>query len=195
MSLHHIYDSNAQVEPLADNLWSVSNCFGPETFERLSRAHTSYEDTWHRHSDCLEYRLQLAPQSPTLLAMTEIGNAMLPQIEQITGVELARAECKLWLDLSGWHCPYHYDDPMLVVTYQVFLWQHGDVHGTEFVYGPEVPKDQWHNHKLFENHTKVATKFTPNTGYINRNTDLKIHYCPNISGTRLSAAWQFRRKV
>lgn len=190
-----IYDAPCQIRPLAHQLWSVENCFASDTFDALSRAHTNYQDTWHRHPDCLEYRLQLTPDSPTLLTMSAIGDAMLPAIEKITGQQLARAECKMWLDLSGWHCPYHEDDPLLIVTYQVFLWQHGDIHGTEFLYGPRIPRESWHDHKLFNQHQRVGTKFAPNTGYINLNTDNKLHHCANITGTRLSAAWQFRRKV
>lgn len=195
MAIYHLYDSDAKVELLADNLWSVSDCFGPETFEKLSRAHTNYEDTWHRHPDCLEYRMQLTPHSPTLTVMNNIGDAMLPVLEKITGQPLSRAESKLWLDLSGWHCPYHEDDPLLVLTYQVFLWHHGDIHGTEFLYGPRIARETWHEHRLFAQHRRVGTEFVPNSGYINLNTDNKLHHCETITGTRLSAAWQFRRKV
>lgn len=195
MATYHIYDTDSTVQPLADHLWQVQNCFGPETFERLSRAHTNYEDTWHRHPDCLEYRLQLTPSSPTLQLMNNMSEKIARALEPLTGEKLDRAEAKLWLDLSGWHCPYHADDPLLIVTYQVFLWQHGDVHGTEFVYGPPVDRSEWHQHRNFLNHKRVKTTFLPNTGYINYNLDTKIHHCTNITGTRLSAAWQFRRKV
>lgn len=195
MTMYKIYDADSEVTPLAEQLWCVTNCFGPDIFHKLSQTHTNYQDRWHRHHDCLEYRLQLTPDSPTLLTMSAIGDAMLPAIEGITGQTLARAECKMWLDLSGWHCPYHEDDPLLIVTYQVFLWQHGDIQGTEFLYGPRIPRESWHDARSRSNHRRVGTTFVPNTGYINLNTDNKLHHCANITGTRLSAAWQFRRKV
>jgi hypothetical protein len=104
---------------------------------------------------------------------------IMPELERITGIALMPAECKMWLDLSGWHCPYHNDADLLVVTYQVYLWTHGDVHGTEFTHS----------------NPRTRIDFVPNTGYINLNTDCKEHHVDTITGTRLSACWQYRAKV
>lgn len=174
-----IYDCPTTVTPVASQLWRVENCFGEETFRDLSTTHLNHKDSWHRHPDCLEYRLQLTPESPTLKMLQDMAPKILPAMESITGESLMPAECKMWLDLSNWHCPYHSDADLLVVTYQVYLWTHGDVHGTEFMHStPPVKLD-----------------FEPNTGYINLNSDLKQHHADTITGTRLSACWQFRRKV
>jgi len=179
MAQHQIYDTLSEVNSVADNLWSVTNCFDTETFKHFSNLHLSHDETWHRHEDCLEYRLQLTPESPTMVKMRELSRAMMPKIANIVGHALVPAECKVWLDLSDWHCPYHADAPLLFVTYQVYFWSHGVVHGTEFC------------------HTEPRTdiKFVPNTGYINLNQDLKVHHSDRMTGTRLSACWQYIRKM
>ena len=179
MTIHRIYDTDCEVVPVADRLWSVANCFGADTFQALSTTHLNHEDSWHRHPDCLEYRLQLTPESPTLKRLQDMAPVIMPELEKITGMSLMPAECKMWLDLSGWHCPYHSDAELLVVTYQVYLWTHGDVHGTEFTHS----------------NPRTRFDFAPNTGYINLNTDRKEHHADVITGTRLSACWQFRAKV
>jgi hypothetical protein len=179
MTIHHIYDTASEVTSVASNLWSVKNCFGEDTFQQLASTHLNHNDSWHRHPDCLEYRLQLTPDSPTLQQLQGMAPTIMSELEKITGVTLMPAECKMWLDLSGWHCPYHSDAGLLVVTYQVYLWTHGDVHGTEFTHSDP----------------RTRFDFVPNTGYINLNTDCKEHHADTITGTRLSACWQFRAKV
>lgn len=121
MTTHHIYDSDAEVQSVANQLWRVENCFGEETFRELSTTHLNHQDSWHRHPDCLEYRLQLTPDSPMLQKLRDMAPKILPELEKITGLELMPADCKMWLDLSNWHCPYHSDAGLLAVTYQVYL--------------------------------------------------------------------------
>lgn len=179
MPMYQIYDTNSEVVPVASQLWSVANCFGKETFQELSTTHLNHVDTWHRHPDCLDYRLQLTPDSPMLHKIQSMAPKIMLELEKITGMSLIPLGCKMWLDLSGWHCPYHSDAGLIAVTYQVYLWTHGDVHGTEFTHS--TPRTQF--------------DFVPNTGYINLNTDHKEHHVHNITGTRLSACWQFRAKV
>ena len=179
MTIHHIYDTDSEVTTVANNLWSVKNCFAEDTFRQLASTHLNHADSWHRHADCLEYRLQLTPDSPTLQQLQGMAPDIMPELERITGIKLMPAECKMWLDLSGWHCPYHNDAELLAVTYQVYLWTHGDVHGTEFTHSTP----------------RTRIDFVPNTGYINLNSDRKEHHVDTITGTRLSACWQFRAKV
>lgn len=174
-----LYDTECDVETRASGLWTVKNCFGEEIFTKLSTTHLNQIDTWRRHVNCLEYRLQLTPGSPAMDDLNEIGSAITPEIEKITNHSLLFAESKMWLDLSGWHCPYHADAEQLLVTYQVYLWCHGDVYGTEFCHGK----------------SPIPLKFKANTGYINLNCDQKIHHSKTITGSRLSCCFQYIRKV
>lgn len=174
-----LYDVESEVTPIAPKLWSVKNCFDKDTFTKLSTVHLNYVDKWHRHHDCLEYRLQLTPESPTMDKLNEIAREIKPAIEQIVGRSLEIAQTKMWLDLSDWHCPYHSDAELLLVTYQVYLWCHGDVHGTEFCHIDPV----------------ISLKFEANNGYISLNDDLKIHHANRITGTRLSCCFQYRPEM
>jgi len=180
MTKHKIYNSEAEVRPAAPNLWSVGNCFDDDTFKWLSQLYLGYDEKWNRNQDCLEYRLQLTQDSKSFDLMTQMCKDMTPQIEEIVGRRLDHVGSKAWLDLPYFHCPYHPDAGLLLVTYQVYLWNYGGhVPGTTFCHvEPEV-----------------SIPFVPNTGYINLNEDLKIHHVNRIEGIRLSCCFQWRAKV
>jgi hypothetical protein len=44
MTIHRIYDADAEVQPVASQLWSVKNCFGEKTFQELSTTHLNHVD-------------------------------------------------------------------------------------------------------------------------------------------------------
>jgi hypothetical protein len=84
MTTHRIYDADAEVHSVAHHLWSVKNCFGKETFQELSATHLNHTDAWHRHADCLEYRLQLTPESPTLTRLHDTAPEIMPELVRLT---------------------------------------------------------------------------------------------------------------
>jgi hypothetical protein len=176
MAIHKIYKSDAEVTPLATQLWAVNNCFDSETFEWLSQLYLNHDERWHRHTDCLKNRLQLAPESKSYELIQELCCAITPEIEHIVNCKLVYAGCKVWLDLPGFQCPPHADPGILVTTYQVYLWSSDD-HGTgtTFTHGPNP----------------VTVPFGPNMGYINLNTDSKNHHVKSIDSGRLSIAFQW----
>lgn len=181
MTIHKIYNSDAEVAPTrAPNLWSVSNCFDPTTYEWLSKLYLDHDELWHRHQDCLEYRIQLEPRSKSFNRMNSLCAEMTGEMEKITGRKLAPAESKVWIDLPYFHCPYHSDAGLLLVTYQVYLWQYGGhVPGTTFCHVDP----------------SIEVPFQANAGYINLNEDLKVHHVPRSEGIRLSACFQWRAEV
>ena len=181
MTNHIIYKSDAEVRPVAPNLWAVSNCFDQSTFDWLSQLHLAYDESWHRHQDCLEYRIQLTPESKSYKPLLQIHKEMTESMEQIVNQPLEPVMTKVWLDLPNFHCPVHCDADLLLVTYQVYLWEHGaNVPGTTFSH--VTPN--------------VTIPFAPNTGYINLNTDQKIHFAmPHSDGGRLSVCFQWRPKM
>jgi len=178
MTNYTIYNSEAEVTPVAHNLWAVSNCFDQSTFDWLSRLHLSNDAFWNRHKDCLEYRLEMTPTSPAFDKVSEIGVGMTKNMEKIVGHELTTAGTKVWLDVSDFHCPAHHDAELLLVTYQVYLWCWGGyVPGTTFSHVDPA----------------VTIPFGPNTGYINLNVDQKMHQAlPRSDGSRLSVCFQWR---
>jgi len=175
-----IYNSEAEVRPAASNLWYVSNCFDESTFKWLSQLFLDYDELWHRHQDCLEYRIQLAPESKSFKGINDLCFDMTERMEEVVGKKLAPAESKVWMDLPYFHCPYHSDAGLLLVTYHVYLWQYGgNVPGTTFCH----------------TEPEVTIPFKANSGYINLNEDLKIHHANRSEGVRLSACFQWRAKV
>ena len=82
MTIHHIYDTASEVTSVASNLWSVKDCFAEDTFQQLATTHLNHVDAWHRHADCLEYRLQLTPESPTLKRLQDMAPKIMPELEK-----------------------------------------------------------------------------------------------------------------
>jgi len=168
-------------EPVAPNLWTVSNCFDQSTLDWLSQLHLAHNEIWSRPQDCLEYRLELSSESKSHGAIQNLHNNLTESIEKIVGQPLTTVDTKVWLDLPDFHCPRHVDAELLLITYQVYLWRHGDtVPGTTFTHV----------------YPHVVVPFEPNTGYINLNTDRKIHFAlPRSGGGRSSICFQWQAKM
>jgi hypothetical protein len=186
MTTHRIHGSDAQVVPAAfPNLWQVSNCFDSETFEWLKNLPLAHNERWHRDQDCLEYRLQLTTDSESHAKLRDLSASMTGAMEQIVGRSLRPTMNKVWLDLPYFHCPYHADADLLMVTYQVYLWGYGgSVYGTAFCELPTATIDNPGQ--------EIEMPFEPNTGYINLNIDQKVHHARNCDGIRLSACFQWQ---
>jgi hypothetical protein len=190
MTTYRIHGSDAEVEPAAfPNLWRVTNCFDSPTFGWLSQAFLNQQNQWTRPQDCLEYRLQLTPESQTQRRIYGLWEDLTTAMQEITGIkELLPVTSKVWLDLPYFHCPYHPDSDFLLVTYQVYLWGYGgDIPGTSFCESSDATQ--------FNPGNQIEIPFVPNTGYINLNTDQKVHHVKRSNGMRLSACWQWRTKV
>jgi hypothetical protein len=77
MTVHRIHSSNAEVVPAAyPNLWRVTNCFDPETFDWLKNLPLAHNERWHRDHDCLEYRLQLTTDSESTARINQTAMDM-----------------------------------------------------------------------------------------------------------------------
>ena len=180
-----LYDSEARIVPAwYDNLWHVYNCFHTHTLEWLSKRLLSENENWHRNHECLEHRLQLAPDSASSKRLHNMCVKITESIEKVVDRPLSPIGTKLWLDLPGFQCPYHADSDMILVTYQVYLWGHGGgVPGTSFCQTPAIRQGQ---------SPEIEIPFEPNTGYINLNIDQKVHHARNCDGIRLSVCFQWQ---
>jgi len=189
MTTHRIHGSDAEVVPAAfPNLWQVSNCFDSPTFGWLSQRFLDHDEQWHRHTDCLEYRLQLMPESKSQKQLTYMGHLLTEPMQEIVGKKLTPVMSKLWMDLPYFHCPYHPDAEYLTVTYQVYLWCYGgSVHGTSFCKEPGTTGPGQSE--------ELEIPFVPNTGYINLNVDQKVHHAKRADGLRVSVCWQWTAKM
>ena len=174
-----IYDTASLLKTLSPTCWAVDQAFSRETLEWMQNIIVNEENTFqvtrpHR-------RLLLQP-GPDHVRLQQIGLDMIPSLSQITGIDLNLMIVKFWLDLPGFGCQVHHDSPEIIVSYQVYLnvdQQSTDMpcHGVEFL----------HMDKPYE------VDLQPNSGYINLNTDLKLHQVIPGSGTRSSVMFQFNR--
>jgi hypothetical protein len=186
MTTYQMLGNNAEVVPAAyPNLWRVTNCFDSETFDWMSRAVLNHNNQWHRPKDCIAYRFQLTPESETHRRADSLWNDLTDTIKEVTGLpELIPITNKFWLDLPCVRCDHHSDSDFIAVTYQVYLQGYGTkVSGTSFCKSSDATVKNPGN--------QIEIPFVPNTGYINLNTDQKIHYVKPAMGSRLSVCWQW----
>jgi hypothetical protein len=186
LTTYQLLGNDVEVVPTAlPNLWRVTNCFSTETFEWMSQAVLNQNNQWYRPTDCLSFRLQLTLESETYHRASLLRDNLTDLMKKITGMqELKIVLNRFWLDLPSFKCLPHSDSDFLAVTYQVYLWGHGNVPGTVFCESSDATEDNLGN--------QIEIPFVPNTGYINLNTDQKVHYAKTTEVPRLSACWQWR---
>lgn len=178
----HIYDQAANVESVAPNLWAITDVFSQTEMDflrGLNMWQPGFErnETWIHDDSCTSCRLLLAKNSASFGHVQNMGEPMRSALSTICGTELRFSTSKVWLDIGGSNFVAHVDDPNICVTMQVYVWSYGSVSGTRFLHVDPA----------------IQFPFTPNTGYINLNSDLKRHDVPESSGTRLSVAWHYAR--
>ena len=174
-----IYDALSHLESVAPNLWIADNCFDLKTFEWL----TAIVDTEGNEfvTGALKKRLQLKHTTHDQARLNEIGISQTASFESLTNTKLEFVTAKFWLDLPQFGCQIHSDSPDLYVNYQVYVAASpgADVAcvGAEFLHiSPPY---------------RVELK--PNHGYININSDLKLHWVYGGHGTRTSVMFQYAR--
>lgn len=196
-----IYDEISQVSKVASNLWEVDQCFGASTLQWLVSIAENNENKFA--PAYLKKRLELQPNSADFARLNGIGLDLIDPMSEISGNDLQLAEVKFWIDLPGFGCQRHSDASELFVSYQVYLasglW--------EAVSAPDFPTEQ--REFIFSTSQQLIAKgarfwhvsgehgyqalFKPNHGYINLNSDAKIHDVPGSFDTRTSVMFQFSR--
>lgn len=160
---------------VAPNLWSSSESLDHTVLEWLSELPMMSDATWSHPFYCLTNRLQLTGDQQVLDRIKKIGIDLTTNMEEVVNHHLEFSDFKVWLDLPGIKCPPHADDANILVTHQIYIKNYGEAVGTTFS----------HVTPPFE------FKFEPNTGYVNLNSDLKIHHVRSELGARLSIAFQW----
>lgn len=173
-----IYDEVSLLKSVAPNCWEVHECFSEETLEWLKSIIANEGNIFR--AERLHRRLMLEPGAD-YDRLQEIGRAIIPQLNAVTGENLNLMISKFWLDLPEFGCQMHSDSEEIIVSYQVYISAYDNpehpIHGIEFhhVDPPyEVPINQ-------------------NWGYINLNTDLKLHQVQSGTGVRTSVIFQYNR--
>lgn len=197
-----IYDETSLVTSLAPNLWEVGQCFSQTTYHQLR----TIIDTQPNSFECvaLKKRLELTNNSPGQQLISRIGYNMTPSIGALVGHELKFMVSKYWLDLPAFGCQTHKDSEEIFVSYQVYLGSslkdeirsaEHKMGNAEFIHylntrGSDLMAQ---GAKFLHVDPPVQIEFKPNHGYLNLNSDLKLHRVDGTWDTRISVMFQYAR--
>jgi len=174
-----IYDTLSDVDLLAPNTWAVDRAFSSDTLTWMQEIWVNEENEFQV---VRPHRRLLLKHGDDHQRLQQIGLDMIPSLSQLTGIDLNLMIVKYWLDLPGFGCQIHHDSSDIIVSFQIYIntvSQSDDYpcHGVEFL----------HMEKPYE------IDLRPNHGYINLNTDLKLHQLIPGMGTRTSVMFQYNR--
>lgn len=174
-----IYDCQSRATLVAPNTWVVDRAFSPETLEWLQHI---VENENNEFQVSRPHKRLLLKNGQDYARLQQIGLDIIPALNNITGQDLNLMIVKFWLDLPGFGCQVHNDAEDILVSYQVYVDTDGQLsdrpcHGVEFL----------HVDPTYE------VEIKPNHGYINLNTDLKLHQVTPGAGTRSSVIFQYNR--
>lgn len=195
-----LYDEVSSLELVAPNLWEVDKCFGDQTFKWLVNIKETEGNEFV--AGALSKRLQLKYNTHDQARLNQIGQDMIPALEQVVGIKLNFMEAKYWLDLPEFGCQTHADSKDLVVNFQVYLDS-----ALRFAIGHRTAMTTECADLLLDPATTMVAQaarfyhvdppidieFKPNHGYINLNTDFKQHDVRGTADTRVSVMFQYAR--
>jgi len=197
-----IYDEISSATLAAKNLWEIDQCFSSDTHQRLR----GIVETQGNEFVCagLRKRLELTPSSSEFLLLDQIGQQMCDSLSTLTGYSLKFMTVKYWLDLPGFGCQLHQDAEDIFVSYQVYLGSSftdeirseqnkGSTDNTIKCANDEKNMLMARGAKFMHTDPPVQIEFKPNHGYINLNSDLKLHQVDGTWDTRISVMFQYAR--
>jgi hypothetical protein len=172
-----VYDALSNVSEVAPNLWVVNRCVDSKTFEWMFNIYNELGNEFVVTRP--DKRLLLKENCNDYQRLRQIGVDQVEGLSKITGMNLSFMDVKFWLDMPSFGCQVHGDSKDIVTTYQVYIHTVGD------------PKMPCHGAEFLHVDPSVEIPFTPNTGYINLNTDSKPHKVYGGNGIRISIAFQY----
>jgi hypothetical protein len=173
-----LYDEISLITLVAPNCWQIDDAFSGGTLHRL-QCMIDNENNLFRPTK--PNRRFIMSDGRDLEFLNRIGHQIIPGLAQITGIDLQLMDVKYWLDLPNFACQPHADSPDIIVSCQIYL-DH-----------PESPSPRLTSHGAEFNHVTPAYEivYKPNRGYINLNTDNKIHQVQAGIGMRSSLMFQY----
>ena len=163
---------------VAPNLWWVYDAFDNGTLEWMQGI---YVDTNNKFEVSRPHNRLLLANGVDQRKLQEIGRMLLPDLEKILDLKLSLMISKFWLDLPNFGCQPHGDSAEIIVTLQIYVdVKHIEDHELR-LYGAEF----MHVDPLIE------APIVENCGYLNLNTDRKVHQVQGGYGTRQSVAFQY----
>jgi hypothetical protein len=198
-----LYDTLSSLELVAPNLWEIDQCFSSDTLQRLISI-PDIPDTEFRTAG-LKKRLELGRPSSHFDFIDCIGKEMEHKLSQIVDQPLFHLTSKYWIDLPAFGCQEHYDSKDIFVSYQIYLSssltneirsdQHRNSNQDLISLIDEKPSIGLSAIGAEFSHVSppVQIQFRTNHGYLNLNSDLKLHQVQGSWDTRLSVMFQYAR--
>ena len=161
-----------QITQIHSTLWEIAEVFTPEFLDQIQQ-YFEHGTEWHmdRPLSRLSYPIG-NDQDP----FSEVGWEMAPMVSATIGRDILYRKAKIFLDLPGSEVPRHSDADNIDVMSQVYL----------------LKSDRPIPGTMFLEPVLHTVKYRYNCGYLNLNTDRKIHQSPFlINGYRTSLGFQF----
>ena len=172
------FGKTIKFEPVAPNLWWIHDTFDLDTLKWMQGI---YIDMQNKFEVTRPEKRLLLTDGVDQQRIQSIGAGLIPKLEKVINKKLNFMTAKFWLDLPEFGCQPHADSKEIIVTCQVYILVQAGTGGGEPLYGAEFM------------HVKptVTTPMIPNSGYVNLNTDQKIHQVEAGIGVRQSIAFQY----
>ena len=172
------FGQDVKFELAAPNLWWVHNTFDDSTLKWMQSIYVNLDNTFEVTRP--DKRLLLAEGADNR-TLQEIGRMLVPSLEKMLDLKLNLMISKFWLDLPDFGCQPHGDSSEIIVTLQIYIdVKHIEDHQLR-MYGAEFMHVE----------PSVEAPIIENCGYLNLNTDQKIHQVICGCGTRQSVTFQY----
>ena len=193
------YDNEATMISIGSTLLQVENCFSESTLGWLDDVTNNSGNEFFVHP--CQHRLQLKTSCSDQSKLDQIGESMTVTLSKLTGIDLAFTESKYWLDLPLFGSSKHADSEFLVVNFQIYI----SSGLYSMTINPVIPEIIRHfigdpetytmarGAKFYHVDPPYEIPFRPNVGYININTDKKIHDVSFSVDCRRSVMFQYAR--
>lgn len=166
-----------EAHQISSGLWYLPEVFDTSVYRQIRRCYRETATGWQ----CLSpNRLMSLPNNPDYAFLKEVAEKICPDISSITGLTLKPHDQTIFVDLPGHQLTWHFDSHNYRILLQVYCGDiaHSDM-GTQWYLGPD-------NNRLLEKYGTdsivdvsgleiIETPYAPNAGYINDNTQKKVH--------------------
>jgi len=172
------FGQDSKFKLAAPNLWWVHDAFDNDTLEWLQGI---YVNTNNKFEVSRPHNRLLLANGGDQKKLQAVGRSLIPELEKMLSRKLNLMISKFWLDLPNFGCQPHGDSAEIIVTLQIYVdVKHIEDHELR-LYGAE----------FMHVDPTVEAPIVANCGYLNLNTDQKVHQVVGGYGTRQSIAFQY----
>ena len=172
------FGQDSKFDPVAPALWWVHDAFDNDTLEWLQGI---YVNTSNKFEVSRPHNRLLLANGGDQKKLQKVGRSLIPELEKMLNLKLNLMVSKFWLDLPDFGCQPHGDSAEIIVTLQIYVdVKHIEDHELR-LYGAE----------FMHVDPSIEAPIVANCGYLNLNTDQKVHQVVGGYGTRQSIAFQY----